>query len=83
MTEQRSEDPRLSEVVSRMAHRWSEEAIVFLDGEDHDEFATGLVIAALIQMARALMDDNNAEQRAMWIKVLSADGVGIELGSTQ
>lgn len=77
-------DERVCEAVITMSLRWSEEAIVFLDGEDHSEYATGIVIAACIQMARAFMSDDNEQQRANWVRLLSAEGVElVEVSKTQ
>lgn len=66
---------RVIEAVRDMADRWSKEAVDFLDGEDHDDYATAAVISACIQIARCLIPDDDAEGRAYWVRVLSAEGV--------
>lgn len=71
----RTSNQRVVDAVKDMADRWSREAIDFLDGEDHDEYATAAVISACIQIARCLIPDNDSEGRAYWVRVLSAEGV--------
>lgn len=70
-------DDRVTDEVSEMLQRWGSDACDYLDKEDHSEWATGLVIAGLIQMARALMEDNNVGQREKWVRILAADGIEV------
>lgn len=58
-----------------MLMRWSKELIVFLDAKDHDDYATRLALAGLIQMARSLLADNDPELREQCVRVLSTEGV--------
>jgi hypothetical protein len=74
---------QLIDAVTDLTGHWGEEACDFLDELDHDQFATELVIGGCIQLARALMDDGNAEQRAYFVRLLASDGTQIDEQVTQ
>lgn len=78
-----SSDRRVIEAVKAMADRWSEEALVFLDGEDHEAFATAAVIGACIQIARCFIRDDDPDDRAYWVRMLATEGVDVDERAAQ
>ncbi len=67
-------DHHLSKDASAMARRWSDEIMPFLAQGD---IGFGLVLAVLIQMTRAVLDDMPPEVRENTIKAIATPGVAV------
>jgi hypothetical protein len=58
--------------------RWSLQMIDLCDEQPDPNYAQGILLAAMVQMVRSLLDVRPEHERVGWLKTLSVAGVGLE-----
>jgi hypothetical protein len=74
---------KFSQQVADEALRWAFQMMDRCDEQPDPDFAQGIVLAAMVQIVRTLLDVRPPHERAGWLRTLNTEGVGVEGGHLQ